>query len=403
MTKMEIPELGKIPARLPRENDWTPEDIDPEIGPYTTLSELRGQCPMAWTNDGSGYWTVTRYEDVTGIARDTARFSNVPRHPRIGTVYTPPLEADRPDHTPFRRALNPFFTKEYLAAKEPAIRELAAEMLIPLIDAASADISEKLCQQLPAIVLCRLIGMPDSDWTILRSWTEESFLAHRDRNNEPEIFSAANQRINEYGQALIDRTRTETGRDDIITALLESTHAQENFSDEDVFGLVRLLLQAGHSTTAMAMANVLYHIGTDQELQKSLRKDKEMIPAAIMEILRLDTPVMANIRRVKEDTKYLGRELKKDEHVMLAWSGGNRDSSKFGNPDEIDLLRDPRLSLTFGHGVHKCPGMPLAVLEIRMVVEELLARTSLISVDGPIERKGWEANGVKKLPMSFHP
>ena len=401
MLTNDLPDKGNNEDDSLRPEDWDPTDIDPEAGPYPKLAELRRRCPMAWTNDGTGHWIVTRYEDITAVARDTQRFSNVPRHPRIGTVHTPPLEADRPEHTPFRRALNPFFIREYLQAKEPTIRGIASAMLPPLIEAGSADISEKLCQQLPAVVLCRLIGMPDKDWEDLRTWTEISFLSHQDRNNNPEAFAAANERINAYGQSLIRRARTDSGRDDIITTLLGSTQAKENFSDADVFGLVRLLLQAGHTTTAMSMANTIYNIAADEELQRRLRTDPQLIPAAIVEILRLDTPVLANVRRVREDTEYLGRQLKKDDHVMLAWSAGNRDPEKFQNPDAVDLLRDPRLSLTFGHGIHKCPGMPLALLEIRVVIEELLARTSWFAIDGDIERKAWEANGVKRLPLSF--
>ncbi|NKX52680.1 hypothetical protein HER39_19305, partial [Arthrobacter deserti] len=142
-------------ASTQHQADWSPSAIDPEAGPYEALAALRESCPAPWTDEGHGYWTVTRYADIVAMARDTETFSNVPRHPPIGTMYTPPLEADRPRHTPFRRALNPFFKRDYLTAKEGMVRELAVEMIQPLLEAGTADYSQQLCQPMPAIVLCR--------------------------------------------------------------------------------------------------------------------------------------------------------------------------------------------------------------------------------------------------------
>ena len=383
-----------------RQDDWHPDVYDGTKDPYEELAGLRSECPVAWTNDGPAYWTITRHEDVTAAARDTERFSNVPRHPRIGTMYTPPLEADRPVHTAFRRALNPYFRPDYLIEKEPRIRAVAVSMLGDASNTSELDFSTDFCQQYPARVLCDLIGVPQKDWADIQGWTETSFLTHRDRGDDPEKFLEANLKINEYGAALIREARLGANEGSIISGLVKSQIAQESFSDEEIFGLVRLLLQAGHSTTAMSLANVVHALASNEEHQRLLRGDAALIPPFIQEVLRTDTAVMGNLRRVRENTVFQGREMLKGEHVLLSWASANHDPDAFENPDEFSLERDPRMSLTFGHGIHRCPGMPLALLEIRVAVEELLRRTSSIRHSGPITRKAWEANGVKHLPVT---
>jgi cytochrome P450 len=263
------------------------------------------------------------------------------------------------------------------------------------------DFSAGFCQQYPARVLCDLIGVSQTDWENIQGWTETSFLTHQDRGNDPVQFAEANEKLNEYGAMLIRRAKQGEAEDSIISRLVTSQIAEANFSDEEIFGLVRLLLQAGHSTTAMSFANVVHAIAAQEEYQLLLRDDESLILPFIQEVLRLDTPVMGNVRRVREDTVFQGRELKKDEHLILSWASANHDPQAFENADELSLNRDPRLSLTFGHGVHKCPGMPLALMEIRIAIEELFLKTSWFRIAGPVVRKAWEANGVKHLPLTL--
>ena len=391
-------------------DDWHPEEHAGGEAIYAELGRLRGECPMAWTNAKGGSWTVTRHEDITAIARNTAQFSNVPRHPRIGTVFTPPLEADRPVHTTFRRILNQFFTKAYLDAHLTWLPELADAHIDALLaqdekaeaagadETAFADWSAQLCVPLPATVLCRLIGMPDSDWTELKQWTETSFRTLRDRDDDPVLFAQTNAKINAYGQGLIDRARATPDGDDIVSALVRDP-LTEGLTDEQIFGLVRLLLQAGHTTTAMGMANTLHRLAADPELQSWTRANPDRIGDVVREILRVDTPVLANVRRVTEDLTYAGRDLHADDHVFLSWGSGNRDSDAIADPERIDPDRPAHESLTFGHGIHKCPGQPLALAEITGVMTRLLATTTSFELRGTPIRKRWEANGVQSMRL----
>lgn len=392
--------------------DWNPEGIAGGDEIIAELKRLRTEAPVAWTNAKGGYWTVTRFQDISAAARNTRVFSNVPRHPRIGTVYTPPLEADRPSHTAFRRLLNQFFTADYLESHTTWLRELADSMLVDLLekDAARANDADgagktdwitQLCVPFPATVLCRLIGMPDSDWADLKKWTETSFRTLRDRDDDPVLFAEVNARINAYGASLIERARTEADRSDIISTLVHDPIASEQLSDEQIFGLVRLLLQAGHSTTAMGLANCLARLAEDQELQLYVREHPERLRSVVQEILRVDTPVLANVRRVTEDTVFQGRQLRQDDHLFLAWGSGNLDDSEVLEPGIIDPDRPATLSLTFGHGIHKCPGMPLALLEITTMLERFIANTVNFQTSDTPVRKRWEANGVSSLRLSI--
>lgn len=389
--------------------DWDPMQHAGGAPIIAELARLREEAPVAWTDAANGgYWTVTRYDDITAAARDTKRFSNVPRHPRIGTVFTPPLEADRPTHTSFRRLLNQFFTREYLAEHTAWLEGLADAFIDRLIaqdvaadsgDGEHADWVGELCMPLPATVLCRLIGMPDDDWRLIRSWTETSFLSHRDRGNDPEKFAEVNEHLNAYGSALIERARQEPDRDDIVSTLLKDPIA-DGLDDSAVFGLVRLLLQAGHSTTAMGMSNVMHRLATDTEVQLFARDNPGRLEDLVREILREDTPVLANVRRVTEDLDFGGRQICKDDHVLLAWGSGNNDPGRIENPGQIIPDRPVTDSLTFGHGIHKCPGMPLAVREIAVVVARLLERTDSFVLRGQAQRKRWEGNGVVSMGLS---
>ena len=398
---------GRCPLGFDRPRaDWDPAAHEGGAPIVAELARLRQEAPVAWTDAGGGYWTVTRYADVTAAARNTAQFSNVPRHPRIGTVFTPPLEADRPVHTSFRRLLNQFFTRDYLAAHTAWLEELADAFIDRLTaqdaaadadaDLAHADWVVELCMPLPATVLCRLIGMPDEDWRQIRSWTETSFLTHRDRGDDPERFAEVNASLNEYGQALIDRARREEGRDDIVAALLVDPIA-EGLDDAQIFGLVRLLLQAGHSTTAMGMSNVLHRLAVDADAQRFVRDHPDRLDDVVREILRADTPVLANVRRVTEDVEFGGRQLRRDDHVLLSWGAANNDPERISDPERIDPDRPVTDSLTFGHGIHKCPGMPLAIREISVVMDRLLQRTTWFSLRGEAQRKRWEGNGVVSM------
>jgi len=383
-----------------RANDWDPSAADP-LGEQ---ARMRRECPVAWTDRlGTGAWAITRYDDVAAAATDTRTFSSRNK-PRLGPVPSPPIEVDRPEHTAYRRLLAPYFHQRRITAMEPAVRELCVRMLQPVLDAAvaaPADMAERFTYPFPARVLCELLRIPPSDYTRIKRWSDEVFNADVLRDNDPARGAAANERLRDYGRRLIDDRRAMRldPSEDLVTGLISAKVDGRPLDPEQVVALVRLLLSAGHNSTTSSLGIIFLHLARDQRAQRTLRERRELIPAAISEFLRHESPVMATPRTVARDTDFGGRQLRAGEQAFLVWSSANRDSGHYAEPERCRLDRDPDDTMVFGRGIHLCLGRSLALLELRVATEELLARTGMISAAAGVERTSWERYGVSRLPL----
>lgn len=401
-----VPGVGSGPGGVaPRADEWDPLGAAATVDPLGVQQRMRQTCPVAWTNRiGDGFWSVFGYDDIVRAATDTATFS-VAGHPRLGEMPAPPLEVDRPEHTVYRRLLQPYFTQRAVAHREQSIRELARTMLTPIVRAGRADMAAEFTYPFPARVLCQLLRIPDGDWTRLRDWADEFFQAGPERRDDPAARVAANDKLLAYGAELV-RERRAMGLDpdeDVVTRLVTATVDGAPLSDERILGIVRLLLSAGHNSTTSSLGNVLLRLATDQELQARLRTRPEELPGAIEEILRHETPVMTTPRYVTRDTTFAGRDLSRGDVVALVWSSGNRDGSHFPEAERCVVDRKVNDHLVFGRGLHKCLGMYVALLEVRVALDELFALTTGFDLDGEVVRTNWERYGVARLPLRFTP
>ncbi|MGI5326945.1 cytochrome P450 [Actinomadura nitritigenes] len=359
---------------------------------------------MAWTNRlGAGFWALTRYDDIARAVRDTATFSSGLGPPRLGPVPSPPIEVDRPEHTAYRRVLQPFFSPEHIRRLEPRVRDLAVSMLDPLIASGSADFAEAFSYPFPARVLSLLLGLPGDDWAMLKDLAEEFFKAGEERDNDPGRRDRANEALLDYGRQLIaERRRMDLDpREDLVTGLLHAEMNGRPLSEEAVVGVMRLLLSAGHNSTTSSLGICALHLARDPGLQDELRRRPERLPAAIEEFLRHETPVMTTPRALAKDVEVGGRMMRAGEQVMLVWASANRDEEHFAEPDRCVIDRAPNDHMVFGRGIHRCLGQPVALMEIRVALEELLSRTSRVEVAGEVKRTNWERYGVTALPLSF--
>ncbi len=382
-----------------RQVEWDPYAPDAVADPHASWAELRERCPVAWSERMSGFWAVSRYDDVVAIARASERFNNS-GGPQFGTS-RPPLEVDRPEHTFFRRLLQPHFAKERIALLEPAVRGFVAEMLEPALEAGEADLAEVLSYPLPARTLCLWLGLPDEEWSVLKGVSERLFAAEEGRGDDPAARAACNEELYAYSRRLV-RERVERPRDpatDLISGILGESDGVHAVTEESCVELVRLLLTAGHNSTTGGIGNSILRIAREPEIQRRLRAEPELIPAAVEEFLRLETPVQAMPRWSSEDVELHGRHLAEGEMVMLVWAAANRDPEHFPDPDRCVLDRSPNDHVTFGRGIHRCIGIDLARLEIRVAVEELLARTGWIELAGEPVRTTFIRQGVAHLPV----
>lgn len=368
--------------------------------PTAFFSDLRERCPVADVQERTRYWALTRHEDIVHAAMEPEVFSSAAT-PRL-RLRSVPLESDPPQHMQIRRILQPFFMPARMKTLEAATRAVAVELLAPLVAAGGGDFGPGLCQPMPPRVLLALIGQPQTDWSQIKRWCEQAYL---DRSSDPkdqEVFREADEGLYAYCRAIVAdrRAAPRDPADDIPSALLAAQVDGEDLSDDLAVGALRLLVAAGHDSTTTAMSICLHHLARDPEAQARLRGEPDLIPAAIEEMLRLETPVLSMPRTVTRDVELQGRALRAGDRVRLVFASGNRDPRAFDRADECVLDRRPNRHMVFGHGIHTCIGAPLARIEIKVALEELLRRTTRFGVTGEIVREYWHPYGAHALPLS---
>lgn len=395
-------------------------DRDIVDDPYPVWKELRETCPV-FTEPRFNVVVVTRYEDIVDVARRTddftsilaaygpnahdrgdiparlcelARTAGTPDAPPQGWVrelldaYVPVLQdqlqhVDPPLHTHHRRIVSRWFTPASVGSREPHVRSIARSLVERFADGGRVEMLDAFAGPFPATVVADTIGIPDEHRELFLDWKEEII-----GNPEAEGSRSTSQRyrqIRELFLTFIDARRHEP-QDDLITTLVGSrTPAGDLLDDTAILGLLMLFLGGGQETTAKAITTGLRLMTEYPGLQDSLRAEPERIPAFVEEVLRFDPPVRGIFRMAKHHTRVGDTDVPEGALVQIMWGSGNRDASAFAAADTFDPERfvrgDDRAAsgrpvdrptLTFGHGVHLCPGAPLARLQMRVAFEELL-------------------------------
>lgn len=386
--------------------DWDPNvawlalRADEVADAGSAYAEARSRCPVARV-DGvlGGFWAVLDHDLVVEASLATGTFSNVV--PFFKTR-RPPLECDPPEHRVYRRLLNPYFARERLAPLEAPLRSYAAEMLEPLLAAGAGDYASSFSHPFPTRALCLLLAVPDPDWTLINDWSRRvDELGGQSPPGSPERL-AVGEELMPYLTALIEERRDRPG-DDLVSCLVHGDSELSPLDDEALAGIVMMLVSAGHNTTTSAIGNAVVRLARDEALQTRLRADPTLIEALVEEVVRLDAPQQAMRRIAARDTELGGRKIAAGEFVWLVFGAANLDPAVFDRPDVLDVDRSPNRHVGFGRGIHLCIGAPLARLEIRVALEELLARTAGFRIDGDVRRPAWPRLGVDALPLSLAP
>ncbi len=373
---------------------------DREIDTTKAYAQVLGTCPVGRI-DGPGTWGIFGYDEVIAAVTDAKTFSS--NTPVAGATRMIPLESDPPEHTPYRRMINPFFTAAKMSELEGDLRPFAEEMLDPLIGAGPIDFVATFANPFPVRTLCRFLQIPDEDRDHINNWHRE--LVSRGGRNEPgrpkrdSLFAE----IMPYLLSVIQQRRRDLRDDDILSAIISGEIDGAPLSDQAVIGYVVLLLVAGHETTTNGLTSIVCRLARDPQLQDFLRANPDRIPDAIEEGLRLDSPTQAMQRKCLRDVEIGGESLKAGDYVHLNFGSANVDPSHWSDAASFDIDRADKRHLAFGRGVHQCFGAPLARLQLRVVLEELLARTASFELAGDVHRHTWPAYGADKLPLDLHP
>jgi cytochrome P450 len=368
---------------------------------------MRESAPVAF-EPAEGLWSVFRYDDVERVLSEHASFSsrfgfgeNDQSHPLAASL----IATDPPRHRQLRSLVSQAFTPRAIARLAPRIEALTRELLDRVAGADRIDVVDDLAYPLPVIVIAELLGIPASDQEAFKRWSDfvvtgqsEIAAGRRDQAMLTPI-----QEMSAYFLARLAERRAAPG-EDLISGLLAAQDETGRLNDLDVLAFCILLLVAGNETTTNLIANAVLCFEEFPEVVAQLRADPELLPSAIEEVLRYRSPVQMMFRTVARDT-LVGDQTMRVGQRVIAWIGSaNRDPSQFPNPDVFDARRTPNRHLAFGDGIHFCLGAPLARLEARIVLRQLLARFPNLRVapGARLESLGGHVvYGVKHLPVTL--
>jgi cytochrome P450 len=365
---------------------------DPYLAdPYPFFAEAQAATPVFYSPQ-LDYWVVTRYHDMRQVLQTPQLFSAVntltpiqPICPAAGHVLTAgnvrPVPAlannDPPAHTRVRRLANVAFTPRRVAMMEPFIRELTVRFVTERLSRGQADLVRDLAWELPALVIFRVLGIPDDDVARVKAGAESRLLFLWGRPTEAEQLRLAHGMAAfwQYAEALVAQ-RAREPRDDFTSDLLLARDGDAPaLTLPEVTTIVYVLLFVGHETTTNLLGNAFRQLLTARHAWEALCQDPTLIPNAIEEVLRLDSSVITWRRKTTQAVDIGGVTVPADANVLLLLGAANRDPTVFGNPDHFDIHRaNAKEHLSFGHGAHFCLGAPLGRLEARVVLEELSAR-----------------------------
>ena len=374
--------------------------------PYPTYARLRAEAPVYYNPDRQ-FWALTRYDDVLAAFRDPVNFisSEGVTIERVGKGMPYLITRDPPDHSWHKGLVVKVFSNARMARLEPFIRARAIELIEGFGDRAEVDVFKDFTVRLPLDVISELIDIPEHYREEIHHWTSTSLL--RGEDGDPDQLRLSHVKRREIYLRLIEARRM-APRDDAITLLInqevtDDTGRVRRLSNDEIAYHFSELTSAGHETVAKAIPNALMALDRFPAERAKIAADPSRIPDAVEELLRWDPPSQFQGRAAGRDVTMHGVTIPKGDMVMLVNASATRDEAAFPNADTLDLDRLPTSrSVHFGFGIHKCLGIHLARVELRIALEELLARYPHHKVHSDRAQRDIVANvrGVSSLPMS---
>jgi cytochrome P450 len=353
--------------------------------PYPTYRLLRDHAP-AYHNEERDAWALTRFDDVQQAARDWETFTTRPSVDldATGQFFQPGnmLDSDPPKHDRLRNAVRKELSPKRIRELEAEIRKRVRSMVRDLAGEAEADLAHDFARTLPAHVVCDLLGFPEEDHEQLAVWFEEMVQRTPGEVELPRRAWDANAAMRAYvDAAIVDRRASP--RNDMLTAIVEAVSVGE-LTEAEAGSLPIHLFFAGIQTTSGLISRALLLLAQHPGQRELLVRDQSLIPTAIEEFLRYEAPIQWLSRSTTRDTEVHGRMIPSGARVLMMWGSANRDERRWPDADALDVTRPPRRHLTFGDGIHHCLGAPLARLEARVALEELLPAIGDYEVVGPV-------------------
>ncbi len=381
-----------------------PETFD---SPNALYRELRGRCPVAHSDSWGGFWALLGYDDVARAAADSATFITSVQNviPKVAfTGRRPPLHLDPPDHTPYRRALNPLLSERRVAGMEATVRTYCAELLDPLVARGTGEICADFSSRLPILVFAKWMNLPEAQLRALAETGARYNIAVQSADEA--VVKESSLALYAMAEGLVAERLANPldPAEDATSALLAARVDGEPLPQAMIIGTIRQLLVVGIIAPTVLFGSMVVHLARDPSLQARLRADPALVPAAVEEFLRLYTPYRGFARTARTDVTIGGRTIPAGDPIALVYASANRDAAVFDQPDEFRLDR-PNIGdhIAFGRGPHHCPGAALARLEMRIALEELLARTGGFALAGEPQPTRFPEIGALSVPVYLTP
>ena len=376
--------------------DWNPKSDAVLREQRAAYDEMREHCPVAYS-DFLG-WSVFRHQDVVRVLNDPGTFSNA-----VSTHLSVPNGMDPPEHTAYRRIIEPYFQTEKMTAFEPECRQIAASLVASLLGRGDVELISEFAQLFAVRVQCAFLGWPPHLHEVLRLWTQKNSAASLAQDRPALV--ALSREFTGHVQALLQSRRAAgtPAQDDIVASLLQQQVNGRRLQDDEIVSLLRNWTVGEVGTMAASVGILIGFLCDHPDLQRRLRAQPLLLPEAIEEILRIHGPLVNNRRVTTCPVEIGGRKIGAGQRISLNWIAANRDGRVFEDVNACQLDRDQSANLLWGAGIHVCPGAPLARMEIRLAMEELLGRTTQISLiaDQPATWAVYPASGFASLPVAL--
>ncbi len=377
--------------------------------PYPYYAHMRAAGKPFWLpqkTTGDGVWLFSRYADALTIFWEVTAVSKNIRSIRAPGASTPfdlaMLHRDAPDHLRLRRLVASYFSMQYLGQLEPHITLVTDALIRDLQGKTEVDLMADFAEQLPMRVIAHMLGVPVNDLPQIRAWSLvladgfDSLLASDEvlLNQKSAMLALLS-----YVEQLIVGKRQEPA-DDLISFLLHA-EAEGKIRRDELIGMAGLLIIAGHETTVNLIGNGLWLLLSHPEQWALLQERPELMPNAVEEILRFESPVQRTSFRIAvEPMELAGMRLEPGQQLGIIIGAANRDEAEFPDPDRFDIQRTPNRHLAFGMGLHNCIGKGLARVEARVALGRMLALCPAPHLlnEQPQWRKNSFFRGLEALP-----
>lgn len=393
------------------------ELLKPEVlaNPYPLYHRLREHDPVYWDPFLSA-WVVTRYADViTVLHKYSADRTPTPEQltamgldeiaPIARLMVKQMLFMDAPAHTRLRSLAAFAFTPARIAVLRSQIQAITESLMDAIADRERADILADFARPMPAIITARMLGVPVEDHEKLTLWSSDfaEMLGNFQHNPErvQRVLRSVENLIAYFRQAIVKQAKHP--REGLIQSFMQAETGGVRFTEEEIVANCIVTMVGGQETTTNLIANGLLTLIRNPDDMERLRQDPSIIPSAVEELLRYESPSQHTARLAPDNVELGGKHIRKRQAVIAVMAAGNRDPARFADPDRLDLTRQNNQHLAFGWAAHFCFGAPLARMEGQIAFETILRRLSDITLEpGPLS---WRANlglrGLTALPIRF--